>query len=660
MTNSLQLVLILLAVAVGVVVLCRILRLPAMLGYLIVGILIGPHALAWIPDAPEERHLAEFGVVFLMFSIGLEFSLGRLRAMQRIVFGLGTAQVVLTMLLVMISSLFFKLDWREGLALGGVLAMSSTAIVSKLLVERAELNSTHGNIIMGVLLFQDLAVVPLIIIIPALANSTGNLTSTIAFALLKAILLLSVLLIFGQRLLRPWFNLVAQQKSSELFMLNILLFTLGLAFLTEISGLSLALGAFVAGMLISETEYRFQVEEDIKPFRDVLLGLFFVTIGMMLDMRIVITGFGWVLMILLILLLFKAAVVALLVRWYAKDWGMGIRTGLGLAQAGEFGFVLLTLAGGAHLLAPEVMQNVLAAMLISMLTAPFLIQHAETIVRRLSPDEWMNQAMRIHQIAVHTMRSDAHIIICGYGRSGKALGQFLTKEGIKFMALELDPRCVREAAAEGNNVVYGDATKREVLQAAGLMRAKVLVITYDDSHSALKILHHVAQARPGLPVVVRTADDSHVETLKRAGAAEVVAEVLEGSVMLASQALLLSGVPLNRVIRRIQETRANRYSVFSSYFRATQGPVGETTDTHQARFISLLLNKNDAAIGKTLREINLADLDVEVNSVRRHNVEGSQPALEMVLRAGDVLMLLGKPMSLVTAEKRLRGDSYKE
>ncbi len=654
MNNSLQLVLILLAVAVGVVVLCRILRLPAMLGYLIVGILIGPHALGWIPDAPETRHLAEFGVVFLMFSIGLEFSLARLRSMQRIVFGLGTAQVAFTMLLVMLSSLFFDLDWRQGLALGGVLAMSSTAIVSKMLVERAELNSGHGHKIMGVLLFQDLAVVPLIILIPALGSDSGDLTATLGYATLKAVLLLSVLLIFGQRLLRPWFNLVAQQKSSELFMLNVLLFTLGLAYLTELSGLSLALGAFVAGMLISETEYRYQVEEDIKPFRDVLLGLFFVTIGMMLDMNSVVSGFGWVLLVLLILLPFKAVVVALLVRWFAKDWGVGIRTGLGLAQAGEFGFVLLTLAGEVHLLPPDIMQNVLAAMLISMLIAPFLIQHAESIVRRLSPEEWMNQAMQVHQIAVQSMSSDAHIIVCGYGRSGKALGKFLHKEGIKFMALELDPRCVRDAVSAGEKVVYGDATKREVLQAAGLMRAKALVVTYDDAPSALKILHHVKHARPGLPVVVRTADDTHVEALKRAGAAEVVAEVLEGSVMLASQALLLSGVPLNRVIRRIQEARAKRYSVFSGFFRAVPEPASDT-DNLQPRFNSLLLNKDDDAVGKTLDEINLAELNVEVNSVRRHNVEGSHPSGNMVLRAGDVLMLLGEPVSLDAAERRLRG-----
>lgn len=654
MPNSLELLLILLAVAVGVVVLCRIFRLPAMLGYLIVGILIGPHALGWIPDAPETRHLAEFGVVFLMFSIGLEFSLARLRAMQRLVFGLGTAQVVATMLLVMLASYFFKLDWRAGLALGGVLVMSSTAIVSKLLVERAELNTAHGQNIMGVLLFQDLAVVPLLIVIPALASSGQSLYVTIGWALLKAAVVLAALLVFGQRLLRPWFHLVARQKSSELFMLNVLLFTLGLAWTTELVGLSLALGAFVAGMLISETEYRYQVEEDIKPFRDVLLGLFFVTIGMLLDMNSVIAGFGWVLLILLILLPFKAAVVAVLARWITGDWGAAVRSGLGLAQAGEFGFVLLTLSGQNNLLPQAVMQNVLAAMLISMLAAPFLIQYTEAIIRRIFPSEWMYRSVLLHQIALQTMAANAHIIICGYGRSGKALATFVAQENIHFIALDLDPRRVKEAALEGKRVVYGDAAKREVLLAAGLMRAKTLVVTYDDKHSALNILHHVNEIRPDLPVVVRTADDTDIEALKQAGAAEVVAEVLEGSIMLASQALLLSGVPLNKVIRRIQEARAQRYSVFSGFFRVPVDTSAEAMESNQPRFQNVLLGERDAAVGKMLGEINLAELDVDVNAVRRHNVRGNQPAEDMLMQPGDVLVLFGQPIALMAAEKRLR------
>jgi monovalent cation:H+ antiporter-2, CPA2 family len=655
MPNSLQIVLILLAVAVGVVVLCRLLRLPAMLGYLIVGMLIGPHALGWIPDRPETRHLAEFGVVFLMFSIGLEFSLAKLKIMQRVVFGLGTAQVVATMLLVMLACLFFGLDWRAGLALGGILAMSSTAIVSKMLVERAELNSRHGQKIMGVLLFQDLAVVPLIILIPALAdNDPHTLTNTLGMAMFKATLILAALLLFGQRLLRPWFRLVARQKSSELFMLNVLLFTLGLAYLTALAGLSLALGAFVAGMLIAETEFRYQVEDDIKPFRDVLLGLFFVTVGMMLDLGAVVAGAGWVLLLLLILLPFKALVVTLLTHQFSRNWGVAIRTGLGLAQAGEFGFVLLTLTGEVNLLPAEVMQNVLAAMLISMLIAPFLIQHAEAIVRRLSPNEWMNQAMQMHQIAVQSMAADGHIILCGYGRSGQALARFLEQENIATIALDLDAQRVHEAAAAGDKVVYGDAGKREVLMAAGVMRAKTLVITYDDKHSALKILHLVNKLRPDLPVVVRTADETHIEALKQAGAAEVVAEVLEGSVMLASQALLLSGVPLNRVIRRIQETRARHYSVFSGYFRTVKDDANEHADNLQPRFHSVLLRPSDAAIGQSLDAMGFASLQIEVNAVRRHNVRGSQPAGDMVLLAGDVLVLLGQPQALHAAEQRLR------
>jgi CPA2 family monovalent cation:H+ antiporter-2 len=653
MESSLSLVLILLATAVMVVVLCRILHLPVMLGYLAVGILIGPHALAWIPDAVETRHLAEFGVVFLMFSIGLEFSLTRLMAMKRTVFGLGGAQVVTTMLLVMAVAASFGLDWRAGLALGGVLAMSSTAIVSKMLVERAELNLPYGQQMMGVLLFQDLAVVPLLIIIPALATSPDDLTSTLAFAMLKAVLVLLLLLVFGQRVMKPWFHIVARQKSSELFMLNVLFITLGLAWLTELAGLSLALGAFIAGMLISETEYRYQVEEDIKPFRDVLLGLFFVTVGMKLDLGGVAGDFGWVLLALLGLILSKALIVAMLARVFEGDWGVALRSGIGLAQAGEFGFVLLTLADGAHLLNDATMQITLAAMLLSMLAAPFMIQYGEAIARRFSAAEWTSRAMQMHQIAIHSMGSSGHVIVCGYGRSGQKLSGFLEDEKLRFIALDLDPRRVREAVAAKKKVVYGDAAKREVLMAAGLMRAKALVVTYSDKHSALAILRHVRELRPELPVVVRTTDDTHVEELRDAGAAEVVAEVMEGSVMLASQALLMAGVPLNRVVRRVQESRARRYAAFSGYLRGIHEDVGEATENLQARFLSVLLKADSNAVGKRLREVGLDVLKVEVNAVRRRGVRGAQPSEEMLLQSGDVLVLLGLPEALQEAEGRL-------
>ncbi len=653
MDSTLSLVLILLATAVMVVVLCRVLHLPVMLGYIAVGILIGPHALAWIPDAVETQHLAEFGVVFLMFSIGLEFSLTRLRAMKRTVFGLGGAQVISTILLGMAISALFGLDWRAGLALGGVLSMSSTAIVSKMLVERAELNLPYGQQMMGVLLFQDLAVVPLLIVIPALASNPDDLPATLAFAALKATGVLLLLLVFGQRMMRSWFHVVARQKSSELFMLNVLLITLGLAFFTELAGLSLALGAFVAGMLISETEYRYQVEEDIKPFRDVLLGLFFVTIGMKLNLGEVVGELGWILLATTSLILLKGLLIALLARALEGDMGVALRSAIGLAQAGEFGFVLLTLADGAHLLNEPTMQIVLAAMLLSMLAAPFLIQYGEAIARRFSAAEWTNRSMQIYQIATQSMSAKAHIIVCGYGRSGSALAHFLKEEQLHFIALDLDPRRVRDAITAGESVVYGDAAKREVLMAAGLMRAKALVISYSDKHSALAILRHTKELRPDMPVIVRTNDDTDVEILKAAGAAEVVAEVLEGSVMLASQALLMAGIPLNRVIRRVQESRARRYASFSSYLRNPRDEIGEGTENQQSRFLSVLLKDTSTAVGKQLGDIGLDALSVEVNAVRRHKLRGSQPSPDMVMQSGDVLVLFGLPEALQLAELKL-------
>ncbi|MEK7843798.1 MAG: monovalent cation:proton antiporter-2 (CPA2) family protein, partial [Pseudomonadota bacterium] len=415
MLNTLELVLILLATAVLAVVVFRLLRLPPILGYLLAGIVIGPHALGWIPEASEASHLAEFGVVFLMFSIGLEFSLPKLVTMKHIVFGFGAAQVGTTMLTVMAVALLMGLDWRVGLALGGALAMSSTAIVSKMLAERLELNSSHGRQIIGVLLFQDLAVVPLLILVPALARTVDSggtdLGMILTIALLKAAAVLALILFFGQRLMRPWFHLVARQKSSELFVLNVLLITLGLAWFTDIAGLSLALGAFLAGMLISETEYRYQVEDDIKPFRDILLGLFFVTIGMLLDIQVVMQNFLWVALLLVALVALKAALIAGLSRLFTADSGVAVRAGLNLAQAGEFGFVLLAQAGALGLVDNPTMQPVLAAMVLSMLVAPFIVERSERMARHFSAAEWMNRAIQLTTIAAQTMDEQGHVIL---------------------------------------------------------------------------------------------------------------------------------------------------------------------------------------------------------------------------------------------------------
>jgi CPA2 family monovalent cation:H+ antiporter-2 len=653
MHGTLELILVLLAAAVLVAAIFRQLRLPALLGYLIVGTVLGPHALGLARDTQETRYLAEFGVIFLMFSIGLEFSLSKLRTMRRVVFGLGAAQVVATMLFVAGAALGLGLDWRAGVILGGAFAMSSTAIIAKMLADRLELSSAHGRQVVGILLFQDLALVPLLIVGPALSAGGQTLAFALLLALIKAALVLAVILTFGQRLIRPWFALVARQKSSELFTLNVLLFTLSLSWLTGRADLSLALGAFLAGMLISETEYRYQVEQDIKPFRDVLLGLFFVTVGMLLDLRVLFEHWLLISAVVLGVLTAKTVIVAGLARLFVTEASVALRTGLALAGAGEFGLVLLAQAGQIGVIGASEMQVALAALIISLLVSPFIIEYSEHVVRRVGAAEWLSRAMELHNIAVRTMAAERHVIICGFGRSGQNLARFLAQEGIAFIALDLDPQRVKEAAAAGEGVVFGDAARREVLIAAGLMRASALVVSYADTASALKILHLVRQLRPGLPVVVRTVSDTDIDRLKDAGAAEVVAEILEGSLMLASHLLMLVGVPLNRVLRRIRETREQRYELFRGFFRGLTDEVDEDADERQPRLHSVVLPPGAAALGKTLERLDLAQFNVAVTTIRRRTLRGAAPDSDSGLAEGDVVVLRGTQQDLALAEMYL-------
>jgi len=655
-SSGLEITLLLLAAVVVGVVAFRLLQLPPLLAYLAVGIAIGPHAFGLVPDLEDTRYLAEFGVVFLMFSIGLEFSLARLRTMRRLVLGLGGAQVTLTVVSTLVAGWlvgrYFGIGLAGSFALGGALAMSSTAIVMKMLAERGQVDTEHGKRIVGVLLFQDLAVVPLLVIIPALGSEGSDLGWTLAVALAKAAALLTVLLVGGQRVMRWWFHTVAKRKSHELFTLNLLLVTLGLAWLTEVAGLSLALGAFVAGMLISETEFRHRVEEDIKPFRDVLLGLFFVTIGMLLNIRIVLDNFGWVALALVGPVAFKFGLIVALARLFVATPGTAIKTGLALATAGEFGFVLLGQAGTHGLLSPLVLQVVLASMLLSMLSAPLLVQYSDSIAMRLASSEWLHKSLEIARIAQSAIAIEKHVVICGFGRSGQHLAKMLEQEGITYVALDLDPDLVRQAAAAGDSVVYGDAARRETLVAAGISRASAVAITYADTPSALKILHYVRELKQDVPVIVRTQDDHDLEKLTAAGATEVVPEVLEGSLMLGSHALVLLGVPLSRVVKRVREQRDQRYQLLRGYFPSTGDDADVEEEGHE-RLHSVPLHPGAAGAGRTLEELGLQPLGVEVTAVRRRGIRGADPSPGMRLQVGDVVVLRGVPDALDVAERRL-------
>ena len=659
MFSGLELTVALLAAAVFGVVIFRMLHLPPMLGYLAVGILIGPHALGLAEKSHTTDLLAEFGVVFLMFSIGLEFSLPKLVAMRRTVFGLGMAQMVVTILAVMGIALAVSwllpeaitISWQAAFALGAALGMSSTAIVSKLLTERLELESEQGRRVISILLFQDLAVVPLLIVVPSLAQSPGNMVGTLGLALGKAVVVLALLLFVGQRLVRWWMRIVAMQRSQELFILNLLLMTVGAAWITEHAGLSLALGAFVVGMLISETEYRHQVEEDIKPFRDVLLGLFFITIGMLLDVRMVLANWWIILLLLIGLMTLKLGIIVVLARFAGATPGVALRTGLALAQAGEFGFVLLNQAGSLQLLDPLLVQIILASMVLSMLATPFLIEKSDAIVLKFSANEWMTQSLALTQLAARTMNAQKHVVIAGFGRSGQNLAKMLEQENIPYHALDLDPERIQKAQAAGANVSYGDAGRREILVAAGIHRASALIISYADTAAALRTMHFAHELVPGLPIIVRSYDDTDLDRLRAAGATEVVPETIEGSLMLASHALLMLGVPLRRVISRVQEARSERYASLRGYFHGL-GDAPDDAEHLHLRLHTILLTEGAKAIGNTIASLDLDRIGAQIVMVRRGKRRIDFQA-DTILESGDSIVVRGSKEAVALAEERL-------
>ena len=659
--SSLELTLLYLLAAVLGVALFRTLKLPPVLGYLLVGVVIGPNALALAQDTASVRHLAEFGVVFLMFVIGLEFNLPKLRAMRTHVFGLGLSQVVVTVLVGTAASLalayvlpaWWHMSWQSALALSGALAMSSTALVVKLMADRLELESEHGKRVMGVLLFQDLAVVPLLVLIPALGSPPEVLLREIGIASAKAAVLVVLLLAGGQRLMRWWLTLVARRKSEELFVLNLLLVTLGLAWLTERAGLSLALGAFIAGILISETEYKHQVEADIRPFHDVLLGLFFITIGMLLDWRPVVAHWGLVLLLLVAPVAFKMLLVALLARAFHASTGVALRTGLYLAQAGEFGFVLLALAQQRALVPPALLNPILASMVLSMLATPFIIQWSNRIVMKLVASEWMLQSLQMTRIARQSINANKHVIICGYGRCGQNLARMLEHEHIPYLALDLDPDRVRQATAAGDSVAYGDAARLQALIAAGLARASAVVITYLGVPGAMRVLASARSHAPQVPVIVRTQDDRDLEKLQAAGATEVVPETLESSLMLAGHALALVGVPMRRVIRLVQDQRDARYNLLRGYFHGADDSSAD--ELEQERLATITLPAGAGSLGRALSQFDLPAQGVRVVSLRRSDGRPVDPASDPALHDGDTLVLSGRPEPLAAAEEVLSG-----
>jgi CPA2 family monovalent cation:H+ antiporter-2 len=627
-------------------------RVPPTLAYLAAGMLVGPTGLGLITDAEAVAGLAEFGIVFLLFSLGLEFALPQLIAMRHSVFGLGAGQVGLCLGILLGLGLLLQLPPTQAFIYAGALSLSSTAIVSKELTLRNELHTRFGRLAIAILLFQDLASVMLLLLIPALAAGQAPLAGLIGLMLLKAALLLLLMLWIGKYVLPRLFMAAARARSEELFVLTALVVVLLAATLASLAGLSMALGAFLAGMTLGESHYRHQLEAEIRPFRDVLLGIFFVTIGMMLDLRLLLAQWHWLLLIAVTVMLLKTGVITVLGILFRESPQDSLRTGLTLAQGGEFGFALLALAAGQAVVDRQTHSLVLASIILSMMLAPALIRYRENLLTRLfkpSAPPWPDVTATLHNSPVPLQD---HVILCGFGRVGQVIGRFLRQEGIPYVALDADPVRVQAAALAGENIHYGDGTQASVLHALGLSQARLLVIAFNDDRQAFTVLRLVRRLREDLPVLVRTADDSQWKSLREAGATEVVPEVMEGSLMLVSHVLSLLQLPPARIQQRVQEVRRRRYELLHGYFHGERSRVLDEEGRPLEMIQAVVLPAGAHAVGLRLAELEFGQMEAQVQAVRRAGQIYQDPPPPWRLAAEDVVILRG------TAEQVERAERY--
>ncbi len=645
-------IVILLGFSVLSVAIFKKLNLPSVLGYLLVGMLAGQHALGLIPDSKTIEHIAEIGMVFLLFTIGLEVSMPKLMSMKRIVFGIGFIQVLISTISTIAIGLWIGLGWAAAFAVGGALALSSTAISIKQLNDQHELQSRHGHIALGVLLFQDLAVVPFLVLIPIFAQpEAGSLVQPMMMALAKGAFAFAVIYYVGQWIVRPATNWVASTYSSELFTLFILLISLMAAWLTWGLGLSLAMGAFLAGIMLAETEFQHHIQTEIRPFKDVLMGLFFISVGTQFNFLVLIEQPLEVFVLTAGLMFGKGIVIMIITTLFGYERGVAIRSGLVLGQGSEFGFALLALSLSLGLLTLEVSQPIIAAIVFSMALSPMIIRYNGKIAKRLAGEyvtKRQNLECHIEKAADNLQK---HVIICGFGRTGQSLSLFFKKLNQQFLALDVDAHLIKEAWEAGEPVYFGDSSHQETLAHAGIRHATAIVVTFGDVNTSKTIIKMVRHLRPDIPLIVRTRDDIYLEELLQLGADEVIPDTVESSIMLASYTLDILGVDKDDTQLVIEEARASHYQRIISFFHGNDDNVERSK--HYLHSVTLM--RNSYAVGKPLNTIDLKDCHVK--SLRRNNISCEQPEFGVVLKEGDVLLIEGSDTNIKKLEFNLLNGS---
>jgi CPA2 family monovalent cation:H+ antiporter-2 len=651
--QTLTQMLLLLGVTVFIILIFQRLQIPASLGYLVVGVILGAHTAGPVVSPEYVKLIAEFGIVFLLFTIGLSFSMAQIYASRHTILGLGTAQVVLTTAVVAVILWWMGVSAIAAFVIGAVFAQSSTTIILKQLVEQGEDQTRHGRLGVTLSVFQDITAVPFVVVIPVLAvASTQDLAMDLGWSLLKAVFAFAIVFILGRYLLRPFFHLVTSRRSAELFTLTVLFVSLIAGWTTMSLGLSMAFGAFLAGMMLAETEFRHQVESTIRPFRDVLLGLFFVSIGMLVNPSVLpdiwLVALGGALALLAI----KFLIVTTIVRVSGLDLQIALRSGLLLAVGGEFGFALLAIGIEASILEHKMAQIALTSVLFSMIIAPILIRYNQTIAGWLTPSKKAENVLPdIKSETQQPIEQQNHVLIFGFGRIGQIVGHMLEKERVPYVALDMDSGRVREARLAGEPVYYGDSSDPAVLENVGLAHSRLVVICHKDLPATLKTLKSVRLLRPEIPVLVRTRDETQVDELRRAGATEVIPETFEAGLMLGSHAMLALKMPLAKVALTLQSNRVDRYQMMRELFRSTV-EINECIDLPQYLH-SVVLTDGSSAIGKTLAELNLQAESVQLNALVRNGERNLNPDSQTVLQTDDVLVLFGAADAMRKTESRL-------
>ena len=543
------------------------LKINPVLGFLSVGVLLGPYGLASLAQAwpplswftfarPDQvAFLAELGVIFLMFMIGLEMSIERLWSMRKLVFGLGGLQVALSATAIAALAMSFQNSIEASVILGVVLAFSSTAIVMQLLIQRRELGTPLGQSTFAILLFQDLAVVPLLVLISILGASSGegSFASLLGSAVVKGVLTVVLIYLIGRRVVRPLFHQIAVDKQPDTFTALTLLTTLGVAALTWYAGLSMALGALLAGLIIAETEFRHEVEITIEPFKGLLMGLFFMSVGMGIDLRALLAEPLWIPLSVVGLLAMKALIIFVLLRVFGLSWGRSAEGGLLLGQGGEFAFIVIGMALALGLLERQVGQFMLIVVGVSMLVAPVVARLGQSlgdnIDRRAAPPA--PKDMELGELG-------GHVIIAGYGRVGQMVGQMLAEQGVAFVAIENDAQLITHQRKAGVPLVFGDASRPELLRKLRIDQARAVVLTMDHTAAAIHAVQGIRRLMPMMRIIARARDEKHALLLREAGASVVVPETLESSLKLTGWVLETLGVPSDAALRLLEQERERR------------------------------------------------------------------------------------------------------